>query len=181
MKKVLIVHFGSWFSESYQGEIETLTGLLERASVSVERLERLPVNHEIAACDAIIFISLSFKKDAKKIKATTDRLVFVITGLPERGDDEFGVIPLDKNRGYRINARIISGKLIEEQKFLIRTDPDSVANRDQMDWRQMPEDRIQNFKVFLEEKPELKAILAKGGTITINRFNGIVTENVRHA
>lgn len=185
MKKILIVHFGDWFSETnmqhYQRGIDSLTELLEKANVSVERLERLPVDYEIAACDAIIFISLSFKQDAKDIKAMTDKLIFVITGLPERGDDEFGVIPLDKSLGYHVNARTICEKLFEEQKFLIRTAPDSVADRDQMNWRPVPEDMVQEFKSFLDKNPEQKAILAKGGIITINRFRGLLTENVKKA
>lgn len=114
-KKALIVHFGSWFSERnmqrYQDEISTIIELLKKADISVERLERLPVDYEIAACDAIIFISTSFKKDAKKIKSTTDKLVFVISGLPERGDDEFEIIPLDKSQGCHINAAIIIEKM----------------------------------------------------------------------
>lgn len=184
MKKALIVHFGNWSGSEdtvrYENESKKLAELLEAAGVAAERLDRLPDHKEIAACDAVVFISIGLKKHAREIKKATEKLVFMITGLTETVDEMFEVITLEKKYGYHENAKNISEIILNSPKFLIRTAPNGIANRDhRLNWHSMPEWMLGSFEDFLIENALQKDRLEKGGVITINSLNGYLTENVR--
>jgi hypothetical protein len=185
MKKVLIVHFGSWLDERdtqrYQHEVDELTKFLEKDGISVEQLDHLPDDCEIAACAALVFLCISFKKDAKKIKSETEKPVFIITGLVEKGDDEFGITVLNKSVGYFENAKRIKKELCPTLNLLIRTNESSVANRDDMTWRPLTEIENKAFASLLDENPQHLRTLENGFLVTINRFNGILTQDIRKA
>jgi hypothetical protein len=116
MKNILIVHYGSWFTEkdalSYEDQISRLAELLKGIGIATDRIFRPPTRDEISRFDAVAFISLSFKKEANEIKSHTGKPVFMITGLVERGDDALGVIPLCKSSGFGEIAKRIKEELL---------------------------------------------------------------------
>lgn len=185
-KRVLIAHHvGSWFNEKtcleYEQQIGMLTSLLKEKGISVERTKARELELvEVSEFDGIVFISISFKKDAKELKRKTDKHVFAVTGLSERGDDDSGVIIIEKAQGWHEVARIISESLSSQSGILIRTEKSSVSNRYDIHWRPLPESMRKEIEAFLDENSTRKAEMERGGVVTIPRAEGLPRQEIRY-
>lgn len=183
--KVLIVHFGSWFGEEkplgYQYQIDTLTKELEKYGISAERALELPIKEKVDQFDAVAFISLSFKKEAREMRRIYGGHVFVITGLVEPEDNLYEVITIDKKIGWIEIARTMSDKLLKKSALMIRTWEHSVANRNEMEWRPVPENMRDRINAFLDEKPRRRATIENGGIVAFNTCQGMLTQELKKA
>lgn len=184
MKRVLIAHYnGSWFNEKtileYEQQISVLIKILKKFGVIVERFAHMPSDEEVDGFDAVVTISISFKRDAKKIRQNTGKKVFIVTGIIERGDDAFGVIPIEKS----IGLHMVAVKILEELSvlfgFMIRTSANSASERDDMfQWRPLPEELHSIMGNFFKENPAVPIILRHGGIVTIDRLNKKLTQEI---
>lgn len=185
-KRVLIAHYnGSWFDEpskiGYEDQIKWVTALLQQENVEVTRIEAIPSDEEVMEFDGIIFFSLSFKREAGGIRKRTGKKVFVVTGLPERGDDQLGFVPISKSIGWHEVAGIISKCLHASSKILIRTEVHGVANRADTNWHSLEGDRLESaVEDFLKEKAGLEYVLERGGIVSINCIKGLLTKEIRY-